>query len=171
MNRNNKAVMICTIALFLALEIILTRFLSISTPILRLSFGFLPIAMLAIMYGPVWAGVAYALGDLIGAILFPIGPYFPGFTLTAGLSGLAFGLVLYKHPVTFKRSLIASMIVVLCFDLVLNTYWLNVLYGQAFLALLPTRFMKAVLAIPIETILIPLAWKRIFSKIPQSGRY
>ena len=39
-------------AFLIALEIVLTRFCSINTPILRIGFGFLPVAMLGIMYGP-----------------------------------------------------------------------------------------------------------------------
>jgi len=163
----NNTTRLVVIAFLLALEIVLTRFCSISTPILRMGFGFLPIAMVGIMYGPLWAGITYAIGDIIGAILFPIGPYFPGFTLTAFLSGLVFGFVLYGKEITWKRSLIASVIVVIFLDLILNTYWLSVLYGDGFIALLPTRIIKVVFSIPIETILITLVWNRIMSKIPE----
>ena len=44
------------------------------------------------MYGPLSAGVAYALGDLLGMMIFPNGSYFPGFTLTAFLTGVIYGL-------------------------------------------------------------------------------
>ncbi len=161
---NSKTTRLVIIALLMAMEIILTRFLSISTPILRIGFGFLPIAVIGILYGPLWAGAAYAIGDIIGALLFPIGEYFPGFTLTAFLSGFVFGLILHKHEVTWKRSLIASCIVVLAFDLVLNTFWLSILYGNAFMVLLPTRILKVAFAIPVETMLIKLTWDRILSK-------
>ena len=166
-NTSNKTTKICIAALLLALEIILARFCSVSTPILRLSFGFLPIAVLGILYGPVWSAATYAIGDFIGAILFPIGDYFPGFTLTAGLSGLVFGLVLYKRPVTLRTSFIASFIVVIFMDLVLNTYWLTLLYGDAYLSLLPIRLLKVALAIPIETLLIPLVWNKIITRTAQ----
>ena len=162
-NTSNKTTKICIAALLLALEIILTRFCSVSTPILRLSFGFLPIAILGILYGPIWSAAAYAIGDFIGAILFQIGDYFPGFTLTAGLSGLVFGLVLYKRPVTLRTAFIASLIVVLFMDLILNTYWLTLLYGDSYLALLPVRLLKVLLAIPIETLLIPLVWNKVIT--------
>lgn len=161
--RNNKTTKIVVAGLLLAMEIILTRFLSINTTFLRLGFGFLPIAMLAILYGPIWAGVTYAIGDVIGAILFPSGPFFPGFTLSAVLTGAVFGLILYKHEITWKRSLLASCVVVLFIDLLLNTCWLSILFGQAYLILIPTRIIKVAFAIPVETILIKLVWDRIFS--------
>ncbi|MBK5246006.1 MAG: ECF transporter S component [Peptostreptococcaceae bacterium] len=52
MKNNSKVTRLITIGLFIALEIILTRFLSINTPFIRIGFGFLPVAMLGIMYGP-----------------------------------------------------------------------------------------------------------------------
>lgn len=153
------------IALLLAMEIVLTRFCSISTPIVRIGFGFLPIAITGILFGPLWAAATYALGDLIGAVMFPIGSYFPGFTVTAFLSGLVFGLILHNKPVTWKRALAASCLVVLLLDLCLNTYWLSILMDRAYLVLLPTRILKAAVMIPIETLLIVLVWNRIILKI------
>ena len=165
--KKSKAARLCILALMIALEIILTRFLSINTMFLRIGFGFLPMAMLGIMYGPLWTAGSYLVADLIASILFPSGPFFPGFTLTAALSGLVFGLVLHKRPVTIKSAFVASLIISLFFNLVLDTLWLSILYGDAFIALLPTRIVKVVLAIPIETVLIPFVWNKIFMKIPE----
>ena len=166
MDRSSKTTKLVTIAFFIALEIVLTRYLSINTGILRIGFGFLPVAMVAIAFGPVWAGIAYAIGDVLGMLIFPSGAYFPGFTLTAFLTGLVFGLILYKKPITWKRVLIASSIVVLGLNLCLDTYWLHILMGQGYLAMLPARLIKCVFSIPVQTILIPLVWNQIFKKVP-----
>ena len=66
--KNNSVKKLVEISLLIALEVILTRFCSINTATLRIGFGFLPIAIIAMMYGPLSAGVAYALGDLLGMI-------------------------------------------------------------------------------------------------------
>ena len=79
---------IATLGLLIAMEVVLSRFLSIATPILKISLAFIPVVAAAILYGPVWAGSVAALGDLLGALLFPIGVYFPGFTVTAFISGM-----------------------------------------------------------------------------------
>ena len=73
MQKNNKTVKLVTIAFFIAMEIILTRYLSVDVAgIARIGFGFLPVAMIAIIYGPWWAGGAYALGDVLGmVVLYP----------------------------------------------------------------------------------------------------
>ena len=62
-----------------ALEIVLSRFLSISAWNLKIGFSSVPVALAGMLFGPLAGGIVGALGDLLGAVLFPIGPYFPGF--------------------------------------------------------------------------------------------
>ncbi len=83
------------IAVLTAMEVVLSRFLSINAWNLKIGFNFVPIVIAAMLMGPVAAGITAALGDFAGAMLFPIGAYFPGFTATAFLSGIVFGLFLY----------------------------------------------------------------------------
>ena len=81
-----------------ALEIVLARFCSIQAWNLRIGFSFLPIAMASIRFGPIPAAMAASAADILGAVLFPTtGAYFPGFTLTAFLTGVIFGLCLYRR--------------------------------------------------------------------------
>lgn len=152
---------VVTMAVLIAIEIILTRFLSINLQFLRIGFGFLPVAVMGIMYGPVWAGVGYAIGDVIGAMIFPNGPYFPGFTLTALLTGLLYGLFLYNKEVIWQRALGVSLIITIFINLGLDTLWLSLLYGKAYIPILVGRLIKFPIAIVIQTILIPLTWKLI----------
>ena len=89
-------------ALLAALEFVLSRFLSISAWNTKIGFAFVPVALAALLLGPLNAGIVAALADFLGALLFPVGPYFPGFTLTAFLMGLCYGLFLYKKQ-SFSR--------------------------------------------------------------------
>ena len=87
MSKNSKHLTILTcLALLVALDIILTRFLSINTQFLRISLGMIPVAIAGIAFGPVWGGLCGAVGDVLGMLIFPSGAYFPGFTLTAALT-------------------------------------------------------------------------------------
>ena len=113
------------ISLLIAIEVILTRFCSIQTPIVRIGFGFLPIAIIGMMYGPLSAGVAYAIGDLLGVALFPTGSFFPGFTITAFLTGIVYGVFLYNKPKTWPRIIGAVLTVCLVINLGLDTLWLS----------------------------------------------
>ena len=167
MNKRSTTTRLVIMAFLIALEIILTRFCSINTPILRIGFGFLPVAMMGIMYGPIWAAVGYAVGDILGMLIFPSGIFFPGFTVTAMLTGLVFGLFLHnKEKITWKTVLPASLIIILVLNLCLDTLWLSIMFGDAFIALLPTRIFKCVVMLPIHLVLIPLVWNRVMSKIP-----
>ena len=80
---------IAQLAILVALEVVLSRFLSINLWSNKIGFAFVPIAVTAMLYGPVTTGVTAAVADLIGALLFPSGAFFPGFTLTAFLNGMA----------------------------------------------------------------------------------
>lgn len=161
MNNKSIAAVVVQVALLTALEIILSRFFSIATPIVKIGFGFLPIAVIAMLHGPLWAGGAAATGDFLGAILFPIGPYFPGFTLTAGLTGLVYGLLLYNRPKSWTRISCAVLFISLVLHLGLDTLWLEMITGKGYLALLPTRILKSVIMAPMQIILVRLAWTRL----------
>ena len=93
----NKIQRIVYLGLLIGAKVILTRFFSITTPIARIGIGFLPIAIGGILFGPIYAGFAAVIGDLLGSMLFPSGPFFPGFTLSAFISGLVYGCFFYKR--------------------------------------------------------------------------
>ena len=165
MQRKNRLVMIITMALLIAIEVVLTRFLSFNTQFLRIGFGFLPVAVMGMLYGPLWAGIGYAIGDVLGMLIFPSGPYFPGFTLSAFLTGLVYGLLLCKKEVTWQRALIASLIISVFINLGLDTLWLSILYGKAYIPILVGRLIKFPLAVAIQTVLIPVVYKFVVKRV------
>lgn len=136
-------------AVLVSAEIVLSRFLSFSTWNLKIGFAFVPVVLAAMLLGPVRAAIVGGMADFLGAILFPIGAYFPGFTLTAALVGLVYGLFLYKKQ-TFLRVLCAVGINQLILSLFLNTYWISVLYDSAYQALLVTRLTQCAILIPVQ---------------------
>lgn len=138
-----------------ALEIVLNRFLSISAWNLKIGFSFVPVAAAAMLFGPLPAGIVAALGDLLGAVLFPIGPYFPGFTLTAFLTGLTFGLFL-RERCTALRVLGAVAVQQLVLSLLLNSLWISVLYGSPYLPLLGTRAVQCAILGLVQFIVLLL---------------
>ena len=166
-SRNDKTTRIVIVAFFIAAEIVLTRYFSIMIAgEVRIGFGFLPVAMLACMYGPLWAGAAYAIGDILGMLIWPSGAFFPGFTLTAFLTGVVFGLFLYKKEVRWTNVLPATLIICLGLNLGLDTLWLTILLKKGFLLLLPLRVFKCAVIIPVQLVLIPLVWHTVMKKIP-----
>jgi len=159
--RNNKLFKIVSAALLVAIEIIISRFLGIATPIVKISFSFIPLSILAVLYGPVYSCVGAGLADFIGAILFPIGPYFPGYTLTAALTGLTYGLFLYKRKNGWLNIILAVLMINLLWRLGLNSIWISMTTGKAMPAIMATRVVKTFITMPIEVILVHFVRERI----------
>lgn len=158
MSKNKKIILT---AILLATLIILSRFLSIKTPILKISFAFIPTILCAMWLGPKWAVLLNVLADIIGATLFPTGAFFIGYTISTAISGLIYGLLLYKQEDNsytdkqFLIRLIISIILVTCISNIgLNTLWISITTGKAFIVLLGTRIVKELVMIPIQIVVI-----------------
>lgn len=76
--------------MLVAVHVLLSRILSVNAWNMKIGLAFLPVYAAAYLYGPWIAAIVGGLGDLIGALIFPIGPYFPGFTLSCALTGVIF---------------------------------------------------------------------------------
>ena len=144
-----------TLSVLVAMDVVLTRFLSINAWNTRIGFGFVPMVIAAMMYGPLSAGIVAALADFIGAILFPTGPYFPGFTFSVFLMGIVFGLFLYKDR-SFWRVVVSVLITQFVISLFLTKYWVSCLYGANYKALLATRVVQSAIISAAQIIVIPL---------------
>lgn len=160
--RNTEMKRIAQIGMLVAVEVVLSRFCSIITPIAKIGFAFLPIAVTGILYGPWPAGMMAVIADIIGGTLFPSGAFFPGFTLTAFLSGYTYGVFLHQRPANLPRIAGCVLVVQLFLPLGLNTVWLRIITGKAYLALLPVRAIQACVMIPIMTNSICYAVPRLF---------
>jgi len=142
--------MLVMLALLTALNLVLGRPpLSFMVWSNKVGFGFVPVFVAAWLYGPLAAGIVGALGDFLGAVLFPVGPYFPGFTATALVSGIVFGLLLHKKQ-SALRILAVTLINQLVLGLVVNTFWISILYGSSFGGLMATRVVQCAIMIVLE---------------------
>ncbi len=156
MNKTKK-LLLC--ALLTASCIVLGRILSIRTPIITIGFAFVPIMLGAIILGPKYSTFIATMSDIIGALLFPTGSFFFGFTITAFLTGLTHGLILYKKPFKVNKNLllrlILSVIIVVGFyNGFLNTIWIIMISKGASKVVVPIRVLKQLVMAPIEVITI-----------------
>ncbi len=157
-------------AMLVACQVVLGNLLQIPMLGKQYNFGFLPIAMAGALMGPVSAMVVGGLGDLLGAQLFPAGAYFPGFTLTNILVGLACGLILHGRKPNWLRCLIAVAVSLAGINLLLNSLWLNMLAyvpGRGYWTWLTVRAPNYLVEVPVNTVLCYLmlqAMKRV--KLP-----
>lgn len=135
---------------FTALTVLLTYVFAVQTPFVRLSFGFLPLALYGALAGPWRAALVSAAADLIGVSLFGTGAFFPGFTLSALIVGAAYGASFYGHRLTVRRVALTFLCVDIAVHLILNTLWLALLYEKGVVLLLGSRVPKIVLCYPLH---------------------
>lgn len=153
----SKTKKIVLAAILLCLLIILSRFLSIKTPIVKISFAFIPTVLCAVLLGPKWTILVNALGDIIGALLFPTGPYFFGYTVSTIISGAIYGILLYKgenkiypRKQFLVRYLIACILVMLVVNIGLNSLWTFMITKSAAKVIMPVRIIKELIMVPIK---------------------
>ena len=152
--------------LLLALSVLLTYFF-------RLDFGgslsvglaFTATALMGMIYGPVVTGLAAGLGDILKWFLKPQGPYFFGYTFNVMVAGMLYGLFLYGKKPTLLRSAAAKTSVNLLVNAIMNTFWMGVLGGKGFYAMIPVRIVKNLTLLPVEIailyVVLNAAWKAL----------
>ena len=161
-----KSIVICGIMAALAVVLSFTGTIRIGSYI-RIGLSGVPERMVNFLYGPVVGGIFGAMLDILEYIVTPSGAFFPGFTISAALTGILYGAFLYKRKLTVWSVLIPEILVRVFVNLILNTYWLTILYGEGFFVLLPGRVASNLIQIPFETALIYLvlqATSRIAAK-------
>ena len=146
---------IVLMAMLAAIQIVLSRWLSINLWNLKIGFAFVPIAMAGMLLGPIGAGLTGAVADIIGATLFPSGAFFPGFTLTAFITAFGYGFFLQKKQ-TMKNILAAVLFSEIVGTILLNTLWISILYGTPFIAVMIPRLGQALGMGIVEVLVIRL---------------
>ena len=157
-----------------AISIVMTRFVYImfapaGVQVLRISFGYIPLMISGMLFGPLVGGLTGLAADLIGFLINPMGPYHPGFTLSSVLWGVIPGLIFiafkgkkrFEESLSLKNILIGVAIATIIVSLILDTFWLSRLYGKGFLILLPTRVVASLISIPLHSIIIRTLLKHL----------
>lgn len=140
-------------------------------PNLRIGFGFLCNASIGMLFGPVVGMMAGVCTDVLGCFAgnLSMGAYFPGFTLTAVVGGLIWGLWLYPRKLSVWRAIGAKTCINLICNICMNTYWLTLTGGKAMRVLLVTRVPKNLILLPIEIVLLYFVMKlvlRFYKMLP-----
>lgn len=149
--KNVKCVVLA--AMFGAISIVLGALTVMVTEYLKIGFSFLPNQFIFYLFGPFVGGTYGAVMDILTFIVKPTGTFHPGFTLNSILSGIIYGLILYKKPVRIIRIVFANIANIIVVGLLLSTLWLISLTGMSFFAIFVPRLIKLLIMLPIETIL------------------
>jgi ECF transporter S component (folate family) len=146
-------------AMLTAVAVVLDRFVpALFTDTYKITFTFVPVVAAAILYGPAGGAAVWGLADLIGAVLFPRGVYFPGFTVTAALKGALYGWFLSRKRAKFFPHVVVptavnNFVIGLCID----TLWIAILYSsKTYWGYFVSRIPQFAAITVMNLILIPL---------------
>lgn len=142
-------------AMLLALSVILGFFKIPLTQTAEIRLQFLPVAIEGALFGPLYGGILGGLSDILCFIVRPTGAFFPGFTVSAILQGVIYGVVLRRSQ-TVPRIIAAQTIDCILVSLILTPIWLMLLYGNAFIPIFVGRLPKVLIMFPINVILLSL---------------
>ncbi len=146
---------ICTLGLLLAITILLAVFGTFRLgEVVKIPTKFISVFVAAAVFGPFWGGVCGALGDLLNALIAPVGPFLPQITLIEFLSGFTYGLFFMKSEYSKTGFTVIAVLCVFAqayIDMILTTAVLTFWAGYypdfvaAFLLRLPAGILKAAL--------------------------
>ena len=150
------------VAMLIALEIVVTRFLSFQTLGVRIGLGFIQPSMCAMLFGPYSAGAAAFLSDFLGVMINSRGGvYFWGYGLSQILYGLSYGLFLYKKEKSFRRIIPCVLLQEIIIGIGLQSLWLKLAFvpQKAPLAIIISQLPQSIVMAPIKIIMIKLIWQ------------
>lgn len=121
---------ITTTGILLAMAVAIRSLAIHITPDLRIIFTFVPLCVIAMLYGPVICGMSTLALDIIGYVIDNRGArgYSPQLALVIVLMGVIYGCFLYREKISFLMIILARGIVVLVCNICLNSYFIYSLY-------------------------------------------
>lgn len=153
-----------TAAMLAAIAVVLGFFKIPISNLIELRFQSFPIAISGALFGPIVGAIVGVISDVGGYIAKPTGAFFPGFTISAAITGIIFGLIIKSKSQKWAllgRIAIAMTINTIVTGLILNTLWLSMLYGNPFNIVFVARLPKELIMLPINiailyVILVPV---------------
>ena len=166
----------CLLAVLCAMQVVLSRIAAINVgDYLKISFGFIPIAVCGILAGPMWAALTAAASDVIGALLFPTGIYDRIGGGDGFVGGLLYGLFLYGKKENLIRCLLCTLAVAVVCNLIGNTLCMCLTgilpppNNATFWPRMGTRALKNLVQFPVNGLILFGIWKGI-NRIPEKMR-
>lgn len=161
-NSRNLTKRIALLAILTAMGVVLGRFVPLVNILTsKYDFSFVAVMLAAYFTGPIGGAAVGGLVDLIGALIVPSGAYFPGFTVTAVITGAVLGLLFYKKC-TFPRILIGVLSTQLVCSLLVNTWFIATFFSpKGFTVLLATRAVQAAVMSALQIVFATVFFRKI----------
>ncbi|ELA81768.1 integral membrane protein [Enterococcus faecium EnGen0004] len=144
-----NARLLSTSALLLALDVILYK-IAIGPAYFQVTFGFLSMALMGYLYGPIWAGLLETLSNTLNFTIFGSGTFQVAFLITAFLGGFINGLFLYHKKINLLSVIAAQLLIMIPVSLFINSWLMSVLFGADFKVIFLGRVIRNMIQIPIQ---------------------
>lgn len=151
-------------AILIALNIVITRLLSINVGVVRIGFNFIPVVLGSYFFGPFIGAILAVLADALGMLMTGGLPWL-GFTVSQALYGLSYGFFLYKRKKNTRAIIVCVVLQAIVIDAVLGALWYKLHAGAPFFASLGARSVDALVMIPIKIIVIKYMIKLVGDRI------
>lgn len=137
---------------------------------LKIYFSFLVISLGCYVYGPAVGILVGFANDTLGFLISSFGePYFPGYLITAMLSGLIYGTLLYRQRITVLRLVVVRLVINYGSNVLLSSVWKAMLYGKGYYYYFTTGLVKNTTMLPIEVLLMVLMFQLALPALARSG--
>ena len=183
--------MLAICGILTAMTVVLAEFIGINLPMIQISFNFIPIVFAAMYLGPIPCCIIAALADFIGALLFQ-GSVNPFITIISALMGLCYGVFLYSGSPINKGlkalllkvfhnaknaekiadiviAFIAVLVDIISFTFILTPITLHLYYKLSYAVIYAPRVLKAVIMLPLETIVIVLIGSQLIPRLKKTS--
>ena len=153
-------------ALLLAMDVILYR-ISIGPAFAPVTFGFISMALMGYLYGPVWAGILEMISNVICFTVFGSGTFQIAFLIGAFLGGFINVLFLYQKKINVFSVILSQLIIMIPISLLLNSWLMSILFNANFQAIFWSRLFRNLALIPIQIIIIMV----VFTALEKRGLF
>ncbi|MBR3941995.1 MAG: folate family ECF transporter S component [Clostridia bacterium] len=158
---------LCILALLTAITALLSIFCTIRFgQFIKIPLKFISVFVTASIFGPVFAGVVAATGDILNCILAPSGAIIPQITVIEFLSGAVYGLFFFKPNLSKSNYIFRTILCVLVqfgidmfVSTALFTYWLG--WFSSFWVGFSARIVAGIIKVILQATVILMARKYI----------
>lgn len=136
---------------------------------LKVLFTFIPASLTAFIGGPVLALFSGFICDILGFLVHPSGPYFPGYTLSSMLGSLIYALFLYRSRISVLRLFFAKLCVNLFVNVGFGSLWSAMIMGKAYYYYFAKSIVKNSILLPLETVILIAVFQLMLPVMAQNG--
>ena len=164
--KSPKTLALC--AMLVAVNVILGYYTIQLSAYVRIGFGFVTVPVVSMLFGPLVGCCMGIVQDIVSFIIKPTGGLLINLTMTAGMTGIIYAAAFYKKRITFVRVLLAQLFIIVVINICLNSIALAPTVASGMVGILPSRIIKNILLLPVQTVLIYAILKTVQTRIKGS---